>query len=75
MVKKAEIEKQKEMNKALKEIDNKWEALAFVWAYRRKEFLAILAILEFAIIIVLLGKYTTAFQTIGKWVLSLFGGK
>lgn len=50
--------------KSLKEIDNKWEALAFVWAFRQKEIKNIIIVIQTAIIIVLLGLYTPVF----KWI-------
>ena len=75
MVTKNELEHQKQMNKALKDVENKWEMIAFIWAYRRREILAIICLIQLCIIIVLLGKYTQAFETIGKYILSFFGGK
>lgn len=59
-----------EMRKSLSKVDNKWEMISFIWAYRRKEFLFYLAMIQSSIILFLLLKYTG----IVKFILSFFGG-
>jgi hypothetical protein len=57
-----------EMSKALTKIDNKWEAFAFVWAYRQKEIKNFIIVVQFGIIIGLLIKYTTVFQSVWNFI-------
>ena len=50
--------------KEMKHVDGAFELLAFIWTFRRREFLGIMALAEFIIIIGLLTKYTDLIQVI-----------
>jgi len=60
-----------EMRKALAKVDNKWEALAFIWAFRRKEFLFYLNMVQSVVILFLLLKFTSITAIIKKFVVGL----
>lgn len=59
-----------EMRKALSKINNKWEMIAYIWTYRRKEFLFYLNFLQSAVILYFVLSYTNLIKYIG----SLFSG-
>jgi len=52
------------MLKAIGKVNNKWELLAFIWAFRQKEFWKWIAGVESVIILMMLTKYTDFFETI-----------
>lgn len=54
------------MAKSLKEVDGPWEMIAFIWAWRRKEFLFYTNLIQSAIIIYFVLKYTSLVQVIIK---------
>ena len=56
----------------LKSIDNKWEAIAFIWAYRQKEIKGWIITIQSGIILFLLLYYTSLPSLIGNWVSKLF---
>ena len=56
----------------LKRIDNKWEAIAFIWAYRQKEIKGWIITIQSGIILFLLLYYTSLPSLIGNWVSKLF---
>lgn len=57
-----------EMRKALKNIDNKWEMIAYIWTYRRKEFLFYLNLLQSAVILYFVLSYTNLIKNIGNLI-------
>jgi len=61
--------------KTLTEIDNAKDMVAFIWYFRQKEAKNWIIMILTAVIVALLGKYTTTFEAVGKWIMSLFGGK
>jgi len=55
--------------KEMKRVDGAFELIAFIWTFRRREFLALLCLLEFAVIVGLLIKYTDLLSIIiGKFL-------
>jgi len=79
MVSKAEKEKilikerrEKLAAKSLKEIDNKWEALAFIWAFRQREIKNLIIVVQTAVIIIFTAKYTTVVADIYNIIKGFF---
>ncbi len=62
-----------EMLKASGKVDSKWEFMAFVWTFRRKEFLGYLCVVQFVLLSYMLLHYTDIFETILKMIKNLIG--
>lgn len=56
-------------NKTLKEIDNIWEMIAFLFYYKGKEWRNTIILIQFVIIIIMFAKYTKIFETLFNWIL------
>lgn len=59
------------MMKSLKEVNNVWEALAFIMTFRQREAWRIIAMIEFAILVALLSRYTDFFNIVFKKILPM----
>ena len=64
----ASKKEKEEMAKALKGIDNKWDALAYIWTYRQKEFKNVVITVESITIVALLLVYTPIASLILTWI-------
>jgi len=61
-------QEKEDMSKALKNIDNKWEAFAFVWAYRQKEIKNVIIMIESTLLAFMILKYTSVIAFLYKYI-------
>ena len=66
------LQEKKMAAKSLKDVDGIGETIAFIWAFRQKEFKNIIIVVQLAINIILLGLYTPIFGAIFKKIMGVF---
>lgn len=59
------------MLKAIGKVNNKWELIAFIWAFRQKELWKTIAGIEFFIVMFFIIKYTELIESIYMWIVGL----
>lgn len=62
-----------EMKEALSKIDNKFEMMAYIWTYGNKEIKSTIIVLQWAIILFFVLKFTPALDIIIRLVERLLG--
>ena len=64
-----EVNEIHEMKEEIKELNNPYKLIAFLWIHKRKEFLGVVCVIESVIILFLLLRYTSLIQTILKLII------
>ena len=57
-----------ELLKAIGKINNRFELIAFIFAFRQRELFQLISLIEFILITVLITKYTDLFEIIFVWI-------
>lgn len=69
-LKRMNMTKEKElMAKSLKDVDNAWEMIAFIFAWRKRELLLVVNAVQFLVNLYLIAKYTNWIETLVRLII------